>query len=95
MCKRAIDAEVAYAKPESQTVIKVTLDQGTTIQQAIIKSGIVKQYPEIDLSQINVGIFGLKCTLDKIVEQTDRVEIYRPLLQHPMDARRNRIKNSR
>ncbi len=88
-----INVEVAYARPEKQVIIPVKIVDGSSVQQAITKSEILKQYSEIDLSNMFVGVFGKVCKLERIVEQDDRVEIYRPLLQNPMDARRNRADN--
>lgn len=85
-----IDAEIVFAKPKKQDIVCIKLKYGTTVHEAIIKSSIIKKNPEIDLDYMSVGIFGSVCQLEKIVEQNDRIEIYRPLLQNPMDARRNR-----
>ena len=90
MAESVIDIEVAYANPDKQVIIPVKLVKGASVQQVINESGVLEQFAEIDLSRMCVGIFGKTCGLDKIVEQGDRVEIYRPLMQNPMDARRNR-----
>ncbi|MGY6276934.1 RnfH family protein [Methylomonas sp. MgM2] len=84
--------EVAYAEPERQAVIAVELPPESTVEQAIQASGILQQFPEIDLTQQQVGIFGALCKLDKPVADGDRVEIYRPLTQSPTQARRERLK---
>jgi len=91
MADESISIEVAYATPERQAVIALELHAGDTVEQAIEASGILGQFPEINLSQQKIGIFGQVCTLDKTVADGDRVEIYRPLLQNPMDARRGRL----
>lgn len=85
-----IDVEVAFAKPNEQLVIAIKLTVGSSVCVAINQSGLLERYPEIDLAVMKCGIFGKVCTLEKIVEEGDRVEIYRPLLQNPMDARRQR-----
>ena len=85
-----IRVEVAYAKPELQTVIEIELAIDSTVEQAIKASGILQQFPEIDLNRQKVGIFSQACKLDKAVQTGDRIEIYRPLTQNPMSARRNR-----
>lgn len=90
MTEHSINIEVAYAKPDKQLIIPVKLAEGSSVWQAIVKSGILERFTEIDLLKINIGIFGKSCQLEKIVGQGDRVEIYRPLLQNPMDARRHR-----
>ena len=82
--------EVAFATPNKQLVIEVTLTAGDLVEQVIERSGILNKFPEIDLSIMKLGMFGKLCKLDKRVERGDRIEIYRPLLQNPMDARRSR-----
>lgn len=85
-----IVVEVAFATPDKQMLIAVSLNVGSTAQQAIEASGIASEFTEIDLAQLSIGVFGKACRLDKVLEQNDRIEIYRSLLQDPMDARRNR-----
>jgi len=86
--------EIVFAKPDQQLIIDVTVESHT-VEQVIVMSGILDQFPEIDLATINVGIFGKLCKLEKIVESGDRIEIYRSLTQSPMDARRNRAVKSK
>ena len=85
-----ISIEVAFATPEKQAVAAVTVEADSTVEQAIGISGILNQFSEIDLQAMSVGVFGKVCQLDRVVDQGERVEIYRPLMQNPMDARRNR-----
>lgn len=70
--------EVAYALAERQVVVSFTVEQGTTLRQAIQRSGILKEFPEIDLRAQRVGVFGKLKDLDAPVEAHDRIEIYRP-----------------
>lgn len=86
-----IRVEVAYATPERQVIVVVDLPLDGTAEQAIQASGILQQFPEIDLSQQKIGVFGQICKLDKSLTTGDRVEIYRALQQNPMDARRGRL----
>jgi len=65
---------------------------GTTIGQAIEMSGILQEAPEINLVTMPVGIYGKKKTLDTVLQPRDRIEIYRPLIADPKDARRRRAK---
>lgn len=91
MADGLISVEVAYAKPDRQNIISLTLLVDSTAEQAISASGILQQFPEIDLSRQKIGIFGQVCKLDKPLTDGDRIEIYRPLQQHPMEARRGRL----
>jgi putative ubiquitin-RnfH superfamily antitoxin RatB of RatAB toxin-antitoxin module len=85
-----LEVEVVYAKADRQSLVAVSLESGATVEQAIKASGILEQFAEIDLASHSVGIFGKVCRLSDTVNSGDRVEIYRPLLQNPMDARRKR-----
>ncbi len=82
--------EVAYAKSEEQVIVNLNVSKGTTAEQAVQLSGLLSRFPEISLTGLKVGIFGEVCKLDQKVKQGDRVEIYRPLLNDPKEARRQR-----
>ena len=90
MADKLIDVEVAYAKPEQQEIVALKMPEGTTAEQAIISSGLLNRFPEIDGADLKVGIFGSVCKLDQLLRQGDRVEIYRPLIHDPKEARRQR-----
>jgi uncharacterized protein len=85
-----IAVEVAYAKPEEQAVISLTAPEGTTAGQAVELSGLLQRFPEINGSELKIGVFGTACKSDQLVKQGDRVEIYRPLNHDPKEARRQR-----
>lgn len=91
MATDLIRVEVAYAKPQQQSLIEIDLPLGSTIEQAIQASGILQQFPDIDLTQQKVGIFSRIGKLQQRLNDGDRVEIYRSLAQDPMAARRNRL----
>ncbi|WP_150049176.1 MULTISPECIES: RnfH family protein [Methylomonas] len=82
--------EVAYATLEKQCVLELSLPVGCSAEQAIRASGILHIFPAIDLTTQTIGIFGHICQLEQTLQDGDRVEIYRPLTQDPMAARRNR-----
>jgi len=85
-----ITVEVAYATPQAQSIISIRVNAGTTALQAAMQSGIAQQHPEISLDDLVLGVFGKKVTADTILKAMDRVEIYRPLLANPKEARRQR-----
>ena len=90
MAEALIDVEVAYATPEQQMIVALKMPEGTTVEQAINVSGLLDRFPEIDAADIKVGIFGNVCKLDQQLRKDDRVEIYRPLIHDPKEARRQR-----
>lgn len=86
----SIRIQVCYATPASQPIRELTVPQGTLLHDAIKRSGLLEEYKEIDLSCCRVGIFGKLKTLDTVVRDRDRIEIYRGLSADPMDSRRKR-----
>ena len=91
MNSNEILVEVAYALAHEQLIVPVKTTPGITAEQAINLSGIVKKYPEIDLSQNKIGIFGKLSRLDQPLRHLDRVEIYRALIADPKEVRKQRV----
>jgi putative ubiquitin-RnfH superfamily antitoxin RatB of RatAB toxin-antitoxin module len=86
----SIGVEVVYATPQLQTLIPLRVPVGTTLGQAIVLSGMRHYHPEIDLDHQAVGVFGEIATLDRVVREGERIEIYRALRADPKQARRRR-----
>ncbi|MBT5231898.1 MAG: RnfH family protein [Methylococcales bacterium] len=83
--------EVMYALPEQQVCLSLEVDDDCTIEQAIHASGILSDFPEIDVSSTKVGVFSMpKKDLSEVLSPSDRVEIYRPLLIDPKEIRKIR-----
>jgi len=74
---------VAYAKSNQQVWTNIDVPEGATVQDAIEQSGILNKFPEIDLEEQKVGIFGKLSKLDAQLREGDRVEIYRPIVADP------------
>jgi putative ubiquitin-RnfH superfamily antitoxin RatB of RatAB toxin-antitoxin module len=87
-----LSVDVVYAWPGEQVVVGVQLPRGSTIQDAIDLSGIARQFPEINLVAGKVGVFGKRRAPSTPLRDGDRVEIYRPLLIDPKDARHARVR---
>lgn len=85
-----IRVEVAYARADAQLILPLEVARGTTLRQAVEQSGILEQFPEIDLDQQQVGIFGKLNKPDTELREGDRVEIYRPLIADPKEVRKQR-----
>ncbi len=87
-----IEVEVAYATPERQLILSLHVAAGSTVYQAVELSGIVNEFPEIDLESAKLGLFGkaVRNPKEEILRECDRVEIYRPLTIDPKVARANR-----
>ncbi len=90
MTSEEIEVEVAYALPRKQVLLRVSVALGATVAQVIHRSGVLAQFPEIDLAHNKTGIFSKLVQLDATVRDRDRVEIYRPLIADPKEGRRRR-----
>jgi putative ubiquitin-RnfH superfamily antitoxin RatB of RatAB toxin-antitoxin module len=85
-----IMVEIAYALPDRQVILKQSASAGATIESVIRASGILQQFPAIDLAENKVGIFGKLAQLSDALHTGDRVEIYRSLIADPKQVRKQR-----
>lgn len=85
-----ISIEVVYASKDKQVLKSVDVEEGATIETAILDSKILEDFPEIDLSENKIGVFSKRRKLTDEIFQGERIEIYRPLTMDPMEARRLR-----
>ncbi|WLH78575.1 RnfH family protein [Pseudomonas sp. FP2335] len=87
-----VEIEVVYAAVDRQVLLAVAVAPGTSLRAAVQASGIAAQFPELNLADCPLGIFG-KVVADaevRAVQAGDRIEIYRPLLADPKEVRRLR-----
>ncbi|WP_216797455.1 RnfH family protein [Candidatus Vallotia tarda] len=82
-----LNIQVCYALPNVQTLVYLQLPVGTVLYDAILASKISSIHPQIHLAQQRVGVFGQARSLYSVLENGDRVEIYRPLIVDPKLAR--------
>jgi len=88
------EIEIAYGKSSGVQLLKRKEKAGATIREAVEESGILERNPEINLEENEVGIFSKKKALQDTVKSGDRIEIYRPLLVDPKEARRRRARKT-
>jgi len=82
--------EVAYALPARQVIVRLQVPAGTTAREAVLRSAIATQFPGLDAEASPLGIFGKAVADGQVLQEGDRVEIYRPLIADPKEARRAR-----
>lgn len=82
---------VCYADSDRQLWLRMEVPDSSSVEDAIRHSGILERFPEIDLSEQKVGIFGKLVKLDSPLKEGDRIEIYRPITADPKTVRRRRI----
>ena len=87
--------EVAYGVATKQSLVPITVPEGTTVEQAIVASKLLDEYPEINLSKNKVGIWSRVVRLTDTVKEGDRIEIYRPLIADPKEIRKRRAEKAK
>ncbi len=88
---KKIEVEVAYATPEKQLILPVTVAEGSTAEEAVKHSGIHEHFPELEgQSTFKYGVFGKLCKADRELRPGDRVELYRQLIADPKEVRKQR-----
>lgn len=90
-----IQIEVVYGLAHKQKLLSLPINQGATVEYAIVESGILTLYPEIDLNKNKVGIWNKAVKLSTVLEDQDRVEIYRPLIADPKEVRKRRAEKAK
>jgi putative ubiquitin-RnfH superfamily antitoxin RatB of RatAB toxin-antitoxin module len=86
----SIRVEVVLAMEDRQELVSLEVTAGSTIADAIAQSGVPEMFEGFELDPSKVGIFSHKASLDQVLRDGDRVEIYRPLIADPKEVRRQR-----
>lgn len=84
-----IRIEVAYAGPEGQALIAVTVPAGTPVVEAVGRSGLVERLGLFEAA-LSYAIHGQRAEAQTPLRDGDRVELLRPLVADPKEARRQR-----
>lgn len=92
---KTINIEVAYALPDVQRVISLQVDEGIELLEAVTQSGILDEFPDIDIAKAKVGIFGKLKKANTVLREGDRVEIYRKLIADPKQVRKERAEQGK
>lgn len=74
---------IAYSEPGQQIWLNIEVPDETTVADGIERSGVLKQFPHIDLATQRVGVFGRLVKLDAALKPGDRIEIYRAIIADP------------
>ena len=93
--QRKIQIEVVYGLPNRQELLAIMVEEGIMLEQGIKESGILNVFEEIDLTVNKVGIWNRVAKLTDILQDLDRIEIYRPLLADPKEVRKRRAEKAK
>lgn len=91
----SIAVEVVYGTPTVQTLLALRVEPHSSIESVILASKITQEHPEIDLSINKVGIWNRVAKLTDVVNDLDRIEIYRPLIADPKEVRKRRAEKAK
>lgn len=89
---KLINIEVVYATPEKQKIVAIKVEQGTSVRDAAILSGLEAEFDGLDIATAALGIYGkvVKKPEEQVINDGERIEIYRPLIADPKAARLKR-----
>lgn len=89
---QTIAVEVVYATPEKQKLLRLSVPYGTTMREAAERSGIASLFPGLELASAPMGVYGKAVPKpeQRVLEEGERVEIYRPLIADPKEVRKQR-----
>jgi putative ubiquitin-RnfH superfamily antitoxin RatB of RatAB toxin-antitoxin module len=87
-----LKVEVVYATPGRQARYVLEVAERTSVREALERSGVLAEFPEINLARNRVGVWGRLVSLGARLGDGDRVEILRPLAADPKEARRRRAR---
>ncbi len=90
-----VNIEVVYALPEKQVLLALKVPAGSSIEQALEQSGVLRRFPELELATIKVGIYSHILPLATPLSGGERIEIYRPLTADPREMRRKRAEKAK
>jgi len=83
-----VNIELVFALPDRQEIASLEIDPGTTVEHAISVSRIEERFPDEEFAGFQAGIWGKPVGRDHPLKNGDRLELYRPLLMDPREARR-------
>lgn len=85
-----LDIEVCYVHGSGVWHRAVTVPEGARVGDALDESGFHQEFPGVDPTRVGVGVYGIKCDMEHVLHDGDRVEVYRPLVFDPKESRRRR-----
>ncbi len=82
--------ELAYADPAREVLIGFEVDPGCSVCECVERSGLFRLAPELRETRLGFAVFGRRVEPNDPVSEGDRIEVLRPLLADPREARRMR-----
>lgn len=86
-----ISVSVVYATPAKQWLFEAMVARGTSAQELIETAAFMTEIEDLaeqSINDLSIGVYAQKIELDYLLEEGDRVEIYRALTADPKEVRR-------
>lgn len=86
-----ISVSLVFALAEQQWLYETAVPRGTSAQELIEQSNFLDEIELLKdkaIESLDLGIYSQKIKPDALLEEGDRVEIYRPLTADPKEVRR-------
>ncbi|MBT8115849.1 MAG: RnfH family protein [Arenicella sp.] len=91
MTEHSIEVAIVYATRDRQWLKEMHVARGTNAQELVVASGLLQEVEAlrgVAVRDLQLGVYAQKVPADYMLEQGDRVEIYRPLRADPKEVRR-------
>lgn len=84
-----LSIEIVCGDANRQELIQREVDEGATARQAVVECRKLQEaFPGLDLLSSQLGVWGQPVSDEHLLQDGDRVEVYRPLQLDPREARR-------
>ena len=94
MAGQPLRVQVVYALPERCWTFTVELGVGACVADALAAADLALNLPGVEVDPARLGVFGRTASLETRLHDGDRVEILRPLVADPKQARRQRARDA-
>ncbi|MFZ4289691.1 RnfH family protein [Variovorax sp. HJSM1_2] len=92
MSKGLLQVVVAYSSAPQQVVEQaLVLPAGAKVADALAAAGLAAETAACAKGELQAGVWGRAASLQKVLHDGDRVEVYRKLRVDPKVARRERF----
>ncbi|MGI9330468.1 MAG: RnfH family protein [Gammaproteobacteria bacterium] len=81
--------EVAWGWPDRQRVVSLQVAADTTAREVVLAAGLAEDFDGLDPASMPLAVFGAEVADSYALQSGDRVDLLRPLLRDPRDARRD------
>jgi putative ubiquitin-RnfH superfamily antitoxin RatB of RatAB toxin-antitoxin module len=93
MATETIRVEVIYALPDRAWSTLLNLPTGAIASEALEEARFTSQIPGFDPARLSYAIFGKPISASTLLRDGDRLELLRPLIADPKQARRRRARS--